>query len=97
MRVLAGFWRPLSFYFGFDCKFAVLSSRLKQVAVHENGMKYVYQGPDVYQTDEMHMVTLWAWEIDFFLVFIWFEKTFVAISSQAVVVEPWRKPDTCNG
>ena len=71
MRVLAGFWRPLSFYFGFDCKFAVLSSRLKQVAVHENGMKYVYQGPDVYQTED-EKKCLWLllghrWEF-FFLV-----------------------------
>ncbi len=26
----------------------------------------MYQGPEVYQTEEKHMVTLWAWEIDFF-------------------------------
>ena len=51
--------------------------------MHENGMKYVYQGPDVYQTEEMHMVTLRSWEIFFFgLQF----ETFVAIPSQAVVV-----------
>ena len=80
-RVLAGFWRLLSFYFGFDCKLPALDS-IEASGCHETATCTINRR-NAYGY-------LTGWEIFFFLVF-GFKLLWQSHPKKFFLVEPWRK------